>query len=574
MKIEKKIKQLVVLAALSGLGMQLQAQHKKIWASGMARSIFQQNKITTEGDTVTPVITNSGHALVDLTLNASPNENTYLNAMVRVRNDFGGFWGSGVTFDLRQLYLKGLIKNAVRYQLGDINYKLTPFTFYSNSEEFSGQQNAILDVFRQTVHQDWFYTKDNTWRQQGAALDFSLAFNNKFIQGADVDLFSTRVHPTDFAKQSERFFYGGRTTFYHKDKLRFGLNYVELADIKGTANNSNWFKNSVVTGIVDGELKKARHDYGFKSEFGSSKMSIAGGTDAGDIRDYFFKVGAHMTLAKRNVALHANYINVGPGFRSVGAQSKRVNFEAMNLLYGRYMNAQNVRAITSLDMAQDASLYRNNFNPDLDNFLPWFDNIRPYGEATPNRKGLDIKVVYSTESKKVQLSGNLLVQSEVVGQGIESLRQFTGSKVDLNVDMAKILGWKKRDFTLSASHGLQRTSRSSDIVQSNIDLSSSVADIGLQWEFAQDFDLILTYRNLTGKGNEYWNQRNELTQIVDFKPLTVDLKETILMAGIRYRFSDKNQIQALWQKMNWSDKAGTLQPFSMEQIAIVYILNF
>jgi hypothetical protein len=105
-------------------------------------------------------------------------------------------------------------------------------------------------------------------------------------------------------------------------------------------------------------------------------------------------------------------------------------------------------------------------------------------------------------------------------------------------------------------------------------LSSSVADIGLQWEFAQDFDLILTYRNLTGKGNEYWNQRNELTQIVDFKPLTVDLKETILMAGIRYRFSDKNQIQALWQKMNWSDKAGTLQPFSMEQIAIVYILNF
>jgi hypothetical protein len=183
-------------------------------------------------------------------------------------------------------------------------------------------------------------------------------------------------------------------------------------------------------------------------------------------------------------------------------------------------------------------------------------------------------VVYSTESKKVQLSGNLLVQSEVIGQGIESLRQFTGSKVDLNVDMAKILGWKKRDFTLSASHGLQRTSRSSDIVQSNIDLSSSVADIGLQWEFAQDFDLILTYRNLTGKGNEYWNQRNELTQIVDFKPLTVDLKETILMAGIRYRFSDKNQIQALWQKMNWSDKAGTLQPFSMEQIAIVYILNF
>lgn len=574
MNIEKNIKQLTVLLALIGSGMQLQAQNKKIWASGTARSIFQQNKLTVDGDTVTPVKTNSGHALVDLALNASPNENTYLNAMVRVRNDFGGFWGSGVTFDLRQLYLKGLIKNSIRYQLGDINYKLTPFTFYSNSEEFSSQQNAILDVFRQTVHQDWFYTKDNTWRQQGAAVDFSILFKNKWIQSADVDLFSTRVQPTDFAKQSERFFYGGRTTFSHQDKLRFGFNFVELADIKGTANTQTWFKNTVMTGTVEGDLKKAKHDYGFRSEFGNSNMLISGGTDAGELRDYFFKVGGHMTMAKRQLALHANYINVGPGFRSVGAQSKRVNFEAINLLYGRYMNAQNLRSITSLDLAQDASLYRNNFNPDLDVYLPWFDNIRPYGEATPNRKGLDAKITYKDAGDKVQVTGNLLLQNEVVGQGIESLRQFTGSKIDLNLNLAKMIGWTKKDLSFNVSHSMQRTRRTSDIVQANIDLKSSVLDLGLQWEFAKDFDLILTYRNLSGKGNEFWNQRNGLTEVIDFKPLQVQLKETILMSGIRYRFSDKNQIQAMWQKLKWTDKAGTLQPFSMEQIAVVYILNF
>ena len=127
------------------------AQQRKVWASGMARSVFQQNKFESDNDSITPRKNNSGHALVDLELNAAPNEQTYLNAMVRIRNDFGGFWGSGVTFDVRQLYLKGLIKNSIRYQLGDFNYKLTPYTFYSNSEELSGQQNQILDIYRKEL---------------------------------------------------------------------------------------------------------------------------------------------------------------------------------------------------------------------------------------------------------------------------------------------------------------------------------------------------------------------------------------------------------------------------------------
>lgn len=137
-----------------------------------------------------------------------------------------------------------------------------------------------------------------------------------------------------------------------------------------------------------------------------------------------------------------------------------------------------------------------------------------------------------------------------------------------------MIGWTKKDLSFNVSHSMQRTRRTSDIAQANIDLKSSVLDLGLQWEFAKDFDLILTYRNLSGKGNEFWNQRNGLTEVIDFKPLQVQLKETILMSGIRYRFSDKNQIQAMWQKLKWTDKAGTLQPFSMEQIAVVYILNF
>ena len=170
-------KKYIVVIALTLCSTITLAQGKKVWASGAARSVFQQNTLGTEGDTITPTNLNSGNTLVDVALNARPNANTFVHAMVRVRNDFGGFWGSGVTFDMRQMYLKGLVNDAVRYQLGDINYKLSPYTFFNNQEELSSHQSEVLDIYRDMVHYDLFYTDDNTWRQQGAAVDFTLEFS-------------------------------------------------------------------------------------------------------------------------------------------------------------------------------------------------------------------------------------------------------------------------------------------------------------------------------------------------------------------------------------------------------------
>ncbi len=102
-------KKYIVVIALTLCSTITLAQGKKVWASGAARSVFQQNTLGTEGDTITPTNLNSGNTLVDVALNARPNANTFVHAMVRVRNDFGGFWGAGVTFDMRQMYLKGLV---------------------------------------------------------------------------------------------------------------------------------------------------------------------------------------------------------------------------------------------------------------------------------------------------------------------------------------------------------------------------------------------------------------------------------------------------------------------------------
>ena len=62
--------------------------------------------------------------------------------------------------------MKGLIANAIRYQVGDFSYKLTPFTFYNNHEEMYENSLDLLRTYSDIIHYDYFYF-DNTWRQQG-----------------------------------------------------------------------------------------------------------------------------------------------------------------------------------------------------------------------------------------------------------------------------------------------------------------------------------------------------------------------------------------------------------------------
>jgi len=122
-----------------------QENSKKFWLSGLARGVYNLDELKgEEADTTSASKAEYGHTLVDLSANIRPNANTYIRSTIRVRNEYGGFWGSGVTFDLRELYLRGLIANSIRYQVGDMDYKLSPFTFYNNNEDLF---DNTLDIF-------------------------------------------------------------------------------------------------------------------------------------------------------------------------------------------------------------------------------------------------------------------------------------------------------------------------------------------------------------------------------------------------------------------------------------------
>ena len=279
-----------------------QDNNKKYWLSGSARNVINLDEIYTEDDSLVTSKVEYGHTLVDLSANIKPNDDTYINAILRVRNEYGGFWGSGVTFDLRQLYMKGLIANAIRYQVGDFSYKLTPFTFYNNHEEMYENSLDLLRTYSDIIHYDYFYF-DNTWRQQGAAVDFSLEFKD-YLDEIQFNMFTSRLNSSNFSTISDRIFYGGNITMLQSEHLSFGVNYVNVQDVAGTSNSMEIFKNPVFTASY--ALENNFDDFKIKveGESGRSELTTENDPYAPLTTDFFHYSRAHF--------LHTDLILVFP----------------------------------------------------------------------------------------------------------------------------------------------------------------------------------------------------------------------------------------------------------------------
>ena len=97
--------------------LQAKSQNEKFQINGTARSYLFSNelKIDNSIDSITPRKSNYGHNLLDLGISVFPNTQTEVIGIFRIRNELGGFWGGGVSFNVRQLTLKGVANNVVRY---------------------------------------------------------------------------------------------------------------------------------------------------------------------------------------------------------------------------------------------------------------------------------------------------------------------------------------------------------------------------------------------------------------------------------------------------------------------------
>lgn len=550
-----------------------QQKGKRIWLSGQARNVLFFDQFRSAGDTVSPARENSGHTLVDLAANIQPNKNTFIHGMVRVRNDYGGFWSGGVTFDVRQLYLKGIIANSVRYQVGDINYKMTPYTLRNPEHDLDYAMLDYTDIYQEILDYDLFYDFQNSWRQQGAALDFGLEFK-KYISEIQFNGFISRQNPSNFSTLNERLYGGGNVTLVQSKYLSVGANYINMFDLLGTATDSNALVNPVMTATYD--LKYENDDLlvGLMGELGNSSMSIRNDTNAPVVEDYFLDLGARANYKPLGLEFKVRYKNVGPQFFSPGAQTRRLDYNAIPLSYSRYGNERLVRSIGLLDLLRDGTIYNTTLNTGLGAYNPAYGNVMPYGEATPNRQGFVFDLSQKDKKKRWDINFNGGMLSEVVGQGTAELKSFMYGRALANLYVNQFIGGWDKQIKFSASVWTEQTERNSSFEFEKVNLQNNSIDVAVDLEFIKNGFLMASYRNLQSVGNEYLAERDQYQQINNYRRFDINMSESLVIFGARYDFSKKSSLSILWNDYQADHRDNTQPSNGMNSVAVLYNLKF
>ena len=567
----------IALLLAAGLFQTLQAQDdKKISFTGAARGLYYGDKLTQDEqtpDTVTAPKLNSGHVMVDLGVNIRPNKNTEILGMVRVRNDYGGFWGSGVTFDVRQLYVKGVIGGIFKYQLGDFNYRMSRYTFWNYDQEVISQQPAIFRQQTDVINYEHFYDNDNSRRQQGASLGFALVFK-KFVKELQVNAVTTRVRASDFAQIDDRLFSGFNMQLLQSKYLNLGFNYANLYDVSGTSKNNVGLRNPVMTGTVQAVYGFKNYEAKLDGEFGKSRTFYQNSTTAPDWNGKFLDFNLKLSQTKWGVHLNGNAIQIGSAFRSPGAQTKRIDFSQQALAYTRITNNQELRPFTMLDLMRESSFYVMQLRPYLMEFAPKYDNITPFGDATPNRQGMIVRLRYEKKSSPITAEFANYALQEMRGEGTLNPRKFSRNQLQAEVKVNEYFkNWKKR-FNVSVSYRSDQTTREGEELVRGVDLKTNVLSTGFELEVLPSFDLMFGLQQIAYQGFDYTAVRNNFSEIFNFNEYEVDGEETMLAYGARYRFSEKTFISAQMSRFNTQNKLSTLPAYDLNQFMLLFQMKF
>ena len=155
------------------------------------------------------------------------------------------------------------------------------------------------------------------------------------------------------------------------------------------SNSIEIFKNPVFTASY--ALENNFDDFQIKveGESGRSELTTENDPYAPLPQTFFITQELIFFHSDLNTSLSVSYRNVGPDFRSTAAQSRRLRYTSQSEQFTRYTNDQIVRPIGLWDIYNDASLYNTTIETGLSEYYPEYNNIDPFGMATPNRKGFD-----------------------------------------------------------------------------------------------------------------------------------------------------------------------------------------
>ena len=524
--------------------------NENIWFDGFSRSYFARDALdkSTTDDTLSARNRSNGYSLLDLNSHVNPIKGIEIFAQLRIRNSFGSFFGSGTEINVRQLKAKGVINNKIRFSVGDLFLKQSKFTLYNYDEELSGYEHDMLKPYRDIIHYENFYI-ENRWRLQGIQTDFSYEFD-RYIRSVGFDFFVTRpsgssqINETTYS--SDLILSGGSVFSEINNKLRLSGNYINLFEVAASGTNNISVRNPV-------------YDISLIHHFGNDKYRIEQNLQTGfskrywlhselwdeipdstsnDNRGMYFELENQYIKKDSTLLLTLGYRYVDPNFRSSGAQTRRLDYAAghSNTIYPIYTNMSLIRPPSVFDLVSDDQLNNQDLSSILMVFNPIYSNILPYGDATPNRKGVYLKSKIKNKNKVFLAKINAGFFNEVIGQGTLEKRDFGFFKGAFKINFHRWLNWQKA-LSLSASSESELTRRGGEEV-SSLNLFSHQMNASVNAELAKKFFIQASYKQFNANGNEFLTQRDNYGNITYFTSKQIDQKDHIISFGIIYKFRE------------------------------------
>ncbi len=548
---------------LSGFAAQAQAKYT---VNGYGRTVVTQDKLygqLLDGDLTTPRKGVGGYTLFDLESNLEVKNLFNVNAIMRVKSPFGAFWGQLTAYEFRQLQVTGNINNKVNYQIGDIYLEsMSDYTIYNADPYFNDYQADVFQL-RTEIQNYENFIQDNTWRMQGVHAKSSL-YNSDSSNKVDIYSFGVRTNTTNDAQFPDRIMAGGQVKLINNNRLVVSGNYIGLLDVP-VETTQNIYKNNVLTTGIGYKLS----DLSANLELGISDYSyyLDSVGDATTYNDYFYDLKLDYEKCGFNASV--GFKEVGPQFTSPAAQTRRINIESEATLFPMVNNNAAQRSLTLYDRISDEGVYMRSISPYLLSYLPQYNNIQPYGPATPNRRGTYVDLSHDSIAKGIKIGIHGAYLSEIFGEGIEDTRNFVQIQGGTKIDLKELLSFN-RLVELSLGADYVKTTRNG---LAPIDFSSIALDAGLTVEVIKQIDLVAGLKMINALGNEFLSDRDEFNQPQSITETEYDWNETIISAGGRVRINDKSLLTLLYNANTLQNGLNTSENYTFEQFFAAFILK-
>jgi hypothetical protein len=549
----------------------VQSQVKsKLWYDGNSRVIFNRDAL--EGtikdiDTVSTRSNGGGSTVLDLGFHFTPVDDIEIFSEIRLKNDFGGMWGNKSVVELRRLSAKGIVNNKIAFSIGDIYLKQTKFTLYNYEQELSQYEPSVFKFYRDYVNYENYY-QSNYHRLQGLQTNFSFNMYN-FIEQLDFDAFTARVRGVEWLGKPELLMLGGSAMVRLSNKINLGSHYVNTFEVLSSSNGTVAYYNPVLNTQISYSGSVNDNPYKMLLEGGFSKRGWDGDSLAPEVKGNFMQASIHSKRINGELDLGFRYVD--SDFRSIGAQTRRIQYNNTTTTYPYYSNNYTQRKVSLLDVMSDPNVYNKNLSTSLMSYNPMYSSVSPHGDATPNRIGFTAKI--SNMNITDFFSANIQTQyfTEVIGQGTSQKRMLNKSALQSMLLLNKLLSTKK-SLILEGSINLETVNRSGEDFE-KIDFTSILYSGSISYELIKNFKIIAGAKVFYAEGNEFIADRDKYDQINDYSNQIYDSKETILIAGLQHHFTEDIYFTMQYNQFNVLDKTNTYDEFSLGRLIFMFNMN-